>query len=123
MRGGLMDLEFIVQYLLLREGARHPQIFTPRLDDCLDHLVTAKALDPDDGRVLKQAHSLYHAVQSLLRLTLGDNPDEDGFVPELRAALARATAFERFEDMRQSMLDMQARVFALYHKIIERNIA
>ncbi len=32
VRGGLIDIEFICQYLMLREGHKEPDIFRPELD-------------------------------------------------------------------------------------------
>jgi len=117
-RGGLVDLEFIVQYLLLREGARAPSVFQPRLDDCIDRLQTAQSLDTDDATTLKAAHRLFHALQSLLRLTTTGEPDTARFTPDLRRALARAGGADSFEALERSLLDAEADVRHVYERVI-----
>jgi len=118
VRGGLIDMEFIAQYLLLREAARHPDVLAPRLDDCFDRLVSAKSLDPHDGEALKAAHALYTAVQSLLRLTVTGEPDEAAFTPDLCAALARAAWRDDFETLKRDLESAQRDVYTVYEKII-----
>jgi len=118
VRGGLIDMEFIAQYLLLREAAERPSVLAPRLDDCFDRLIEAKALAPQDGALLKSAHGLYTAVQSLLRLTLGEDPDEASFTPDLQAALARAAGRPAFTAVKDDLLTAQRDVYAVYERII-----
>ncbi|WP_281300885.1 MULTISPECIES: bifunctional [glutamine synthetase] adenylyltransferase/[glutamine synthetase]-adenylyl-L-tyrosine phosphorylase [unclassified Iodidimonas] len=115
VRGGLIDMEFIIQYLLLRHGQKQQTIFTPRLDDCIDHLITIKALKSDAGDKLKAAHAHFHAIQSILRLTLTGEPDERSFPPELRAVLARATQSTDFESTQKQLMTGLADVKQIYH--------
>ncbi|MFQ5346812.1 MAG: bifunctional [glutamine synthetase] adenylyltransferase/[glutamine synthetase]-adenylyl-L-tyrosine phosphorylase [Rhodothalassiaceae bacterium] len=118
VRGGFVDMEFVVQFLLLCEGARNPRIFAPRLDDCIDNLVTAKVLDVVDGETMRVAHGLYHAVQGLLRLTVGDAPTPEDFTPDLEAALVRATGRGDFTRLRSDLISAQTAVARIYDRII-----
>lgn len=119
VRGGLVDMEFIVQYLLLREGAAHPDIFTPRLDDCIQALEAIGALDRRQATMLVKAHGLCHMTQSLLRLSLGADCEESHFSPELRAALVRASAAADFDDLKTGLLAAQAAVRDIYGAVID----
>ena len=118
VRGGLIDLEFIVQYLLLAHGASHPHIFTPRLDNCIRNLKNIGALDEDDARCLMSAHALYHGIQGLLRLTLGDEPDEDQFVPDLCQALVRTCGRPDFATLKADLKRTQSDVHSLLGRVI-----
>jgi len=118
VRGGLVDIEFVTQYLLLREGARQPDIFTPRIDDCLDSLVAALALRKDQGETLKQGYRLQQSVQSILRLTLTGEPDADSFVPELKSVLCRVAKEESFEALDRRLKTLQTDCHAIYESVI-----
>ena len=118
VRGGFIDMEFVVQFLLLREGARNPGVFAPRLDDCIANLVASGILESRAGARLHAAHALYHAVQGFLRLTLGDAPDEDDFTPDLETALARSAGCADFASLKSTLLAAQEAVAAIYDRII-----
>ncbi len=118
VRGGFIDMEFVVQFLLLREGARTPGVFASRLDDCIANLVASGILEPRAGATLHAAHALYHAVQGLLRLTLGEAPDEADFTPDLESALARAAGVANFTALKSTLLEAQKAVAAIYDRII-----
>lgn len=117
-RGGLVDVEFVIQYLLLREGARHPRIFRPRIEDCADALCAAGILRESEGAKLKAAYELQSALQSILRLAFAGEAPEAAFAPELKATLARAAGLDRFDQVRDALSSAQADVRAIYDKII-----
>ena len=56
--GGLVDLEFLLQYLVLREAARHPALLAPRDTPALiDAAVVAGVLQHDMAAGLHAAHA------------------------------------------------------------------
>ncbi len=57
-RGGLIDLEFTVQYLMLREAARAPQVLRRDAATALAALGSAGALPPQGVRELSEALAL-----------------------------------------------------------------
>src|SRR5439155_685393 len=69
--GGLLDLEFIVQYLMLREAASSPQVVCCGTAEGLRELGQAGVLPPQACRELLEALALLRHVQTLLTL-LGD---------------------------------------------------
>jgi len=61
--GGLVDLEFLLQYLVLRDAAAHPALLLPRATPLLvDALAQAGALDADTAGALRAAHALLVAA-------------------------------------------------------------
>src|SRR5262249_57180822 len=69
-RGGLIDLEFIVQYLILREAASSPQLLCCATEQALRALGEAGALPPQAQRELFDALTLLRDVEALLTVLL-----------------------------------------------------
>ncbi|WP_366656787.1 bifunctional [glutamine synthetase] adenylyltransferase/[glutamine synthetase]-adenylyl-L-tyrosine phosphorylase [Fodinicurvata sp. EGI_FJ10296] len=67
-RGGLVDIDFIVQYLLLREGHAYPDTLVPSTTEAIDRLAAHGCLAAAVGDDLKQALSLCRRIQAYLRL-------------------------------------------------------
>ena len=71
--GGLVDLEFLLQYLVLREAARHPALLGPRATPLLVRaLAQAGILDQDRADALCLAHA--RLVAAGLDCTLDRRP-------------------------------------------------
>jgi glutamate-ammonia-ligase adenylyltransferase len=118
-RGGLIDCEFVVQYLQLRHAHDHPSVLHVNTTGALRGLVGAGALAPDDARAIEQAVGLWRAVQGMLRLTQGEPFDADGAPAALRAALARAARSVDFAALRADMERAATAARAVYDRIIE----
>ncbi|MEG3619162.1 bifunctional [glutamine synthetase] adenylyltransferase/[glutamine synthetase]-adenylyl-L-tyrosine phosphorylase [Magnetovibrio sp. PR-2] len=69
-RGGLVDIEFISQYLQLKYGAEHPDVLHPTTRIALKNLRDAGLLDTTTANKLVQTLDIWHALQGLLRLTV-----------------------------------------------------
>ncbi len=72
-QGGLVDIEFIAQYLMLLHGAAHPDIFSPTTPLALRKLRDAGLLEAGAAETLEAASSLYQGLTQLLRLAV-DGP-------------------------------------------------
>ncbi|MCJ9428958.1 bifunctional [glutamine synthetase] adenylyltransferase/[glutamine synthetase]-adenylyl-L-tyrosine phosphorylase [Kordiimonas sp. A6E486] len=120
VRGGLVDIEFICQYLMLREGHKTPGIFHPEISETIKRLRAKKVLPEADTELMASAHFLLQNVQSLLRLSLGSSPRSEEQIPEgLRTALCRATHTEDFGALKETVLRQEARLYSLYKRVIE----
>ncbi len=86
--GGLVDLEFLVQYLVLREAAAHPELTAPRSTrGLLRALGTAALLDAGEADALLEAHA------ALVALGLDRTLDRRArIVPDQEALAAPRTA-------------------------------
>ena len=69
-RGGIVDIEFIVQYLQLRYATDHPSVLCANTTDALESLAAHKLLDQSDAELLRRALSVFQSIQGHLRLTL-----------------------------------------------------
>ena len=118
VRGGLLDLEFIAQYHLLRHAARHPSILVQSTQSMYRRLGEAGVLDSDDAADLAEMLAFLQRLQGLLRLTVGTNREVDRFTPGVRETLARAMGVEDFAALEASVVAIQDRVRAAYHRLV-----
>ena len=68
--GGLVDIEFIAQYLQLVHGATTPEILDTSTIRVLDKAWRLGLLPTEDAEVLRPAVRLYHNLTQILRLCL-----------------------------------------------------
>ncbi len=68
--GGLIDIEFLAQYLMLLHGAQHPEIFSTTTPMALQNLRDAGLLDAGAAETLMNASALYQGLTQLLRLSI-----------------------------------------------------
>jgi glutamate-ammonia-ligase adenylyltransferase len=84
--GGLADLEFIVQYLLLAHAAEHPDLLLPNFWDALDALLHHGVIRPQAHIELRVAYDFLRTVEGRLRLIHNRNVSE---LPESAPELLR----------------------------------
>ncbi|MFO0987744.1 MAG: glutamine-synthetase adenylyltransferase [Alphaproteobacteria bacterium] len=75
VRGGLVDVEFIAQYLLLRHAHAHPGILASSIAEAYGRLGAAGLVPAERAASLAAAARLLQQVQAMLRLTIV----EEGF--------------------------------------------
>jgi [glutamine synthetase] adenylyltransferase / [glutamine synthetase]-adenylyl-L-tyrosine phosphorylase len=68
--GGLIDIEFIAQYLMLRHGPSQPALFSTTTPIALKNLRDAGFLDPGAAETLEAASGLYQGLTQMLRLSV-----------------------------------------------------
>ncbi len=114
VRGGLIDLEFIAQFLQLRHGPAHPNVFAQNTFTALGRLEAQGLLSGEHASVLLPAARLFHNLTHVLRLCLDDQFDPerapDG-LKDLLARIADAPNFGRLEQMLQVALSDTAAAF------------
>lgn len=67
-RGGLVDIEFIAQLLLLKYGAGDEYLRTPNTGAAIERLGRSKVLPEDERRVLSETCRFLRRVESRLRI-------------------------------------------------------
>ena len=67
-RGGIVDIEFFVQALVLAHGAKHPTILQSHCSRALHALGKANLLPGDTWKILQDAYSFFRLVENRLRL-------------------------------------------------------
>jgi glutamate-ammonia-ligase adenylyltransferase len=92
VQGGLVDIEFAVQYLLLREAHRDPDLLTTETAAAIDRLAAKGHMTADAAASLCRAVRLAWRIQGLVRLTTQDALDPDAAPLAIKALLAREVA-------------------------------
>jgi glutamate-ammonia-ligase adenylyltransferase len=116
--GGLVDLEFIAQYLQLVHAAERPEILDTSTARVLDKAWFAGVLAPEEADVLRPAARLYHNLTQVLRLCLSGPFDPKTAGSELLRLLARAADLPDFATLEPHLAETQARVRASFTRII-----
>ena len=93
-RGGMIDIEFVAQYLMLREAAAHPEVLRQNTRAALEALARAGALDADTAQTLITSLALWRDLQGLMKLTVDEPFDEANVAPALGAILGKDGGFD-----------------------------
>jgi glutamate-ammonia-ligase adenylyltransferase len=117
-RGGIVDVEFIAQYLLLRHAAERPDILTPNIEAAYRRLGAAGIIAAPEAERLAAAARLLQQVQAMLRLTVEQEFDEATATEGLEAALARAGGAESFDALKARLADAEAAVRRAFAEFI-----
>ena len=123
VRGGLFDVEFIAQYLQLRDAATHPDVLDTNTMRALDKLAAAGRLERTRADGLIAATRLYHDLQAVTRLSLSEGFDKDTMPDGLRQVLVKAGGAVDFAALNTKLADTQGRVLALFDTLIEQPAA
>ncbi len=89
-RGGLVDLEFTAQYLVLAHSHAVPALHRTATSAVLEAAGEAGILEPAQAREATAALRLLHALQAVLRLSTSDRFDPAAAPAGLRQALLAA---------------------------------
>jgi glutamate-ammonia-ligase adenylyltransferase len=73
--GGLIDIEYAVQYLQVMHGHNHPGLRTPNTLDALAALVKAGIVTRADGETLRKAYIFIRILIDGLRMVRGNAKD------------------------------------------------
>lgn len=116
--GGLVDVEFIAQYLQLRHAHDHPEVLDTNTNRALGKLGTAGLIDQETAIMLADGGKLWRTIQGMLRFTVEGTFDEDTATAGLKAALVRAAGIHDFQQLKNSMADTAERIRAAFVDLI-----
>ena len=114
--GGLVDAEFIVQYLALATRQAQPKDTDPR--SILESLNSAGALSQEDANTLGGGIALWARLQQLLRLTFESDIAPADIPPGLKQKLARAVGAADFEACERLMADVARAISDMFQRLI-----
>src|SRR3546814_231082 len=103
LRGGLVDCEFICQYLQMHHAHAHPEILDPGTVTAFRNLTEAGLLDATVAEDLIEASRLWRRLQGLLRLTVEGEVVPENFPAPLRAQLAAAAETDNFAALEEKV--------------------
>jgi glutamate-ammonia-ligase adenylyltransferase len=117
-KGGLVDIEFIAQYLQLVHAAKNPAVLDTHTGRVLDKAHALGLLGKQHGETLRAAFTLYHDLTQILRLCLGTKFDPAQAAPGLLALLARAGELPDFSRLDVHLSETQSRVRRIFETIV-----
>ena len=117
--GGLIDIEFIAQYLQLVHAARTPEILDTATAQVLEKAWRLGVLAVEDAEVLRPAVRLYHDLTQILHLCLPGPFDPHSVAPGVVGLLARAADVPDFATLDAFIGETQARVRASFARILD----
>ena len=118
-KGGLVDIEFICQYLLLSHGADKPEILSPNILDFLRQAAEHGVISADVAEALSHATNLMQTVQLLLRLCMGSASKSENKPQALVKILLQRTNTASLEELEEKIRTAQQAVYEIYQEIIE----
>jgi glutamate-ammonia-ligase adenylyltransferase len=92
-RGGLLDVEFLTQYLQLVHGPTHPLIRVRATVQALDLMAKAGIIPFDDARRLVESYGFLRLLENRLRIVHDRSIDEITDDPKLLDGLARRMGY------------------------------
>jgi glutamate-ammonia-ligase adenylyltransferase len=116
--GGLIDIEFIAQYLQLVHADNHPAILDTSTARVLDKARAVGVLPREEAEILRPAVRLYHALTQILRLCLSGPFDPKKASPQLLRLLARAADVPDFASVEATLIETQAKVREAFTRIL-----
>jgi glutamate-ammonia-ligase adenylyltransferase len=116
--GGLVDIEFIAQYLQLVHTHQRPDILDTSTARVLDKAWALRVLPVEDAEILRPAVQLYQDLTQILRLCLPGafNPKTAG--AGLLRLLARAGDVPDFATLDATLIETQANVRESFVRIL-----
>ena len=116
--GGLIDVEFIAQYLQLRHAHENPDVLDPNTCAALARLQVAGLLAADTANSLLHAARLWRTIQGMLRFTYDGAFNEEAAPTGLKQALAKAAGVDDFEKLKSEMEKTARNVRAIFIDLI-----
>lgn len=118
VRGGLVDLEFIAQFLQLVAAEKTPEVLDQNTARALRKLAAHGYLAAEHAEVLIPATELIHNLTQILRLCL-DGPFDPAAAPKgLKELLVRAGDAPTFQALETGLAGTLASVADLYEVIV-----
>jgi [glutamine synthetase] adenylyltransferase / [glutamine synthetase]-adenylyl-L-tyrosine phosphorylase len=116
VRGGLVDLEFLVQSLQLVHANKHPECLDQNTALALRKLASNGALDWGDAEILIDGAWLLHTLTQILRLCYDKKFEAQSAPQGLKNLLARAADSPDFSHLEARLAETQANIFKLFKK-------
>ena len=118
-RGGLIDIEFITQYLQLKYAHSNTEVLATNTAEAIIRLSDSSLLNHSHSEKLLEALALWTQLQGILRLTVGDNCDEHRFSRPIRALLNKTCGSQDFGSLKKKVLNLQRACHAIFIELIE----
>jgi glutamate-ammonia-ligase adenylyltransferase len=117
--GGMVDIDFIAQYLELIHASEKPDILNVDSLNVLDNAARLGVLPPAEAEILRAAGRLYHDLTQVLRLCVSDKFDPKTAGVDLLRVMARAGDAPDFSSLQARLKETQAEVRRVFKAVVE----
>ena len=119
VRGGLVDLEFLCQFMQLAHAHVHPEILNPNTSEAFQSMARFDLLSDEEVATLVDAHTVLQTLSQITRIAVSGrfNPQEAGL--SLGALLAKSISVDRFEMVGPKLIEIQTCVLGAFEKYVE----
>ncbi|MBV1886294.1 MAG: bifunctional [glutamine synthetase] adenylyltransferase/[glutamine synthetase]-adenylyl-L-tyrosine phosphorylase [Parvibaculaceae bacterium] len=118
VRGGLIDIEFIAQYLQLRHAHQNPKILRRHTRSTLQEAGRSGAITSVESDDLVNALDLVLNLTQINRICIAGTLKPEEATSGLKALLSRSAQAPDFTVLEAELVSSQARVFELFQKIV-----
>ncbi len=116
--GGLIDVEFIAQFLQIVNAAEHPGILDQNTANALRNLMAAGLLSAADGDALLRAAALYQDIGQIIRLCTEGRFDPETAPRDLIGLLLHTTGEPDLARLESRLRETYAEVAGLFVKLV-----
>ncbi|HEU0084835.1 MAG TPA: bifunctional [glutamine synthetase] adenylyltransferase/[glutamine synthetase]-adenylyl-L-tyrosine phosphorylase [Bradyrhizobium sp.] len=120
--GGMIDIEFIAQYLQLVHAAAKPEILDVGTLQVLDNAARLGVLPQSASEVLRPAARLYHDLTQILRLCVSGKFRPESAGEDLLRVMTRAGDAPDFSSLEARLRETQAEVRRVFGEIVEGEV-
>ncbi|RTL51313.1 MAG: bifunctional [glutamine synthetase] adenylyltransferase/[glutamine synthetase]-adenylyl-L-tyrosine phosphorylase [Bradyrhizobiaceae bacterium] len=117
--GGIVDIEFLAQYLQLVHAADHPEILSVNTIEVIDTAVRLGLLDSSEADTLRSAARLFYDLTQVLRLCVSGTFKPESAGEDLLRVMTRAADAPDFSSLQARLRESQADVRAIFLKRLE----
>lgn len=116
--GGLMEAEFLGQYLLLRHAHDDPEILSGRAVEVFERAGADGLIDQDLGAALARATAMLNAIQGLLRLCTVGTYEPGATSTDLNVALAAAAGADDFDNAQAALVAAESTIHDAFFSLV-----
>jgi glutamate-ammonia-ligase adenylyltransferase len=106
--GGIKEIEFLIQYLQMKNASRYPDLIEPNTPAALKNLLTNGIVDRDTEALLSQSYTFLRTIETLLRLNEMDvlkiNSNITDIIIKFMNIKNRDELIQKIEDIRQKVI-------------------
>lgn len=117
-RGGLLDVEFIAQFLVLAHAVERRDIRVVGTSDILRRATDAGLLSPADAETLLAAHRLYTDIIQMQRILLPVDLKPDAAPAAVRRRIATSAGLPDEKQLNAEIVDRAANVSAIFRRLL-----
>jgi len=119
--GGIIDVEFIAQYLVLLHSHSNPQLLETDVSLVLQRAGEARQIEPADADLLVAAHRLYSTVTQMMRLTIEGAFDPKTIAKGVLRRIAAAADCPDFVRLERELNETRQNVRALFNRLLSES--